>query len=139
MSSKEPNYHIPVPCALHSQQCHTIFSMMVACLLIGVTASAQVTQRDFHALSFDGVDDYVEVVDTARLNAIGSGDFTFEAWFRGLESEQPLHPAIMSNRDNITTGFVFFFHAIWNGSPNKIPAVQLDGLNYVYTSRARHH
>ncbi len=85
-------------------------------------------------LLFDGIDDYVEVADIAQINAIGTGDFTLEAWVQAEESVQLAHPTILSNRANTSTGFVFFFHAIWNGSPNKIPAIQLDGVNYVYTT-----
>jgi hypothetical protein len=86
------------------------------------------------ALDFDGSNDYVEVADVTRLNAIGTGDFTFEAWFKGLDSQGP-HPPLLSNRlYSGSIGFIFGFHAAWGGSAHKIPMVQLDGMNWVNPS-----
>ena len=82
------------------------------------------------ALEFDGIDDYVEVVDTTSLNAIGTGDFTFEAWFKGLDSDQGSHPQIFSNRPYFGQGFVFGFHDAVGGSSHKIPLVQLGSKNW---------
>ncbi|NES65183.1 MAG: LamG domain-containing protein, partial [Okeania sp. SIO2D1] len=84
-----------------------------------------------YALYFDGIDDYIEVTNTNVINQIGSGDFTFSAQVFALESEQVVHPQIMSNRLTEGIGFLFGFHGRWRGSKNKIPYVQLDRINWI--------
>ena len=82
-------------------------------------------------LYFDGDDDRMQASGTG-LNAIGSGDFTFEARIRGLESGQVSHPAIFSNRG--AGGGTLFFLASWSpGGPNRMLAVQLGGSNHFIT------
>lgn len=80
-------------------------------------------------LTFDGVDDYVEVPKTPieQLNQ----DFTFEAWIQGNESDQTQHPIIFSNRNSAAGGgFKFFFHGLWGGSQYKMLCIQLKSKNY---------
>ncbi|MGB3534016.1 MAG: LamG domain-containing protein [Microcoleaceae cyanobacterium] len=84
-----------------------------------------------YALLFDGVDDYIQIEKDNTINQIGSGDFTFSAMIYALESEQRLHPQIMSNRANEQNGFLFGFHARWRGSPNKIPFIQYNQTNWI--------
>ncbi|WP_413166521.1 LamG domain-containing protein [Capilliphycus salinus ALCB114379] len=83
------------------------------------------------ALLFDGVDDYVEIKNNRIINQIGSGDFTLSAIVYALESEQKLHPQILSNRQREGTGFLFGFHGRWRGSQNKIPFVQYNNTNWI--------
>jgi hypothetical protein len=53
------------------------------------------------ALSFDGVDDYVEVPDDVSLN-FGTGDFTLEAWVNGVAANQTSdYPEAFGNRDPV--------------------------------------
>ncbi|HSH01160.1 MAG TPA: LamG domain-containing protein [Anaerolineae bacterium] len=82
------------------------------------------------SLAFDGVDDYVLVTNNPTAN-FGTSNFTFEAWIKGDEAAQVTHPQIMSTRGGDGTGFLFGFHAIWGGSANKIPYVQLGNVNYI--------
>ena len=81
-------------------------------------------------LLFDGMDDQV-TVPNAVLNNIGTGTFTVEAWVRGVESQQPTHPRILSNRDVTNNGFMFGVHGVWGGSAYKMLCMQLDGMNYI--------
>ncbi|MDY7002906.1 MAG: LamG domain-containing protein [Cyanobacteriota bacterium] len=95
-----------------------------------MSAFASGKQRNY-ALYFDGVDDYIQVKNTNVINQIGTGDFTFSVQVFALESEQVLHPQIMSNRLTERIGFLFGFHGRWRGSENKIPYVQLDRINWI--------
>ena len=70
-------------------------------------------------LLFDGMDDQV-IMPNAVLNNIGTGTFTVEAWVRGVESQQPTHPRILSNRDVTNNGFMFGLHGLWGGSAYKM-------------------
>ena len=66
-----------------------------------------VAQNDT-ALYFDGVDDYVEIPNTA-MNSIGTNDFTYEAYINGDEFNQNTHPIIFSNRSQVGVGSKLFF------------------------------
>lgn len=76
-------------------------------------------------LTFDGNNDYVEVPND--LNTIGNGDFTIEAWVKGLESEQQANPVILSNSPSFPNGCVVFFHDIWGSSNSKMLCIQFGG------------
>ncbi len=109
-------------------------NLAVFILLVVISAAVVILwreQKGRYSLLFDGVDDYIQVTNTNIVNQIGSGDFTFSALVYGLESEQGLHPQIMSNRTTNGAGFLFGFHARWRGSRNKIPYVQLDNINWI--------
>ena len=80
-------------------------------------------------LTFDGNNDYVEVPND--LNTIGTGDFTIEAWVRGLESEQQAYPVILSNSPSFPNGCVMFFHNIWGSSNYKMLCIQFGGQNHL--------
>jgi concanavalin A-like lectin/glucanase superfamily protein/type IX secretion system substrate protein len=80
-------------------------------------------------LTFDGNNDYVEVPND--LNTIGTGDFTIEAWVRGLESEQQAHPVILSNSPSFPNGCVMFFHNLWGSSNYKMLCIQFGGQNHL--------
>ena len=99
-----------------------IFFMLIACSFFGFS-------QESSCLTFDGANGYLTAPSTA-LNAIGTGDFTFEAWIRGLENEQPSHPPIFSNRTGESSGTVFFFHDNWNYSVSKMLSVRLEDVNY---------
>lgn len=82
----------------------------------------------------DGEHDRVTVEDTAAINAIGVGDFTFEAWIKFPEEGQSQHPTIFSNRETSTgtwVGVSFFFHGPWGGVGHNMLCVQLGGTNYL--------
>jgi hypothetical protein len=79
-------------------------------------------------LTFDGTDDQLQVPNI-QLNAIGTGDFTVEAWVKGVEALQLEHARLFSNRESFT-GFMFFFHGLWGGANYKMLTVQMDGFNY---------
>nr|MDJ0707052.1 LamG domain-containing protein [Leptolyngbyaceae cyanobacterium MO_188.B28] len=81
------------------------------------------------ALYFGGYSSQVMIADTALVDAIDTRNFTFEAWVKGIEAEQPEHPQIMSNRPN---GFLFGFHSRWRGSAHKMPYIQLGAFNGLY-------
>ena len=81
-------------------------------------------------LNFDGHNDYV-AADNYALNQIGSSNFTIEAWIKGVEDEQRLHPMIFSNRPTSNEGILFFFHSTWGSSQVKMLCVQLNGHNYM--------
>ena len=89
------------------------------------------SQEQNYALSFDGVDDYIEIENTSISDEIGDGDFTFEAWLKASEDNQVSHPQIFSNRQTNGQGFLFGFHDRWRGSTHKIPYVQLDNINWI--------
>jgi hypothetical protein len=80
-------------------------------------------------LTFDGNNDYVEVPND--LNTISTGDFTIEAWVRGLESQQQAHPVILSNSPSFPNGCVMFFHNIWGSSNYKMLCIQFGGQNHL--------
>lgn len=109
---------------LHRQIKNTLFTTLFL-----VTFHFSVAQNQ-SCLDFDGTNDYIESNNTA-LNQIGFGDFTLEAWVKGFEHEQNLHPMIISNRPNSGSGMLFFFHSAWGASPVKMLCVQLNGRNYV--------
>ena len=81
-------------------------------------------------LHFDGADDRV-TIPNAQLNTVGTGNFTLEAWVRGIESEQLEHPRILSNRDVLDNGTMFFFHGLWGGTNYKTLCLQIGGVNYL--------
>ncbi len=83
-------------------------------------------------LTFDGNNDYVEVPND--INTIGNGDFTIEAWVKGLESEQQAHPVILSNSPSFPNGCVVFFHDIWGSSNSKMLCIQFGGQNHLLLS-----
>lgn len=83
------------------------------------------------ALYFGGERSQVVVEATTALNTIDTGDFTFEAWFKGIEAEQPIHPQLMSNRSTVAAGFLLGFHERWRNSPHKLPYIQLGEMNGV--------
>ncbi|MBP0030239.1 LamG domain-containing protein [Roseofilum sp. Guam] len=86
--------------------------------------------RRTSALYLEGNNSYIFIPDVNNLNQIGTGDFTFEAWFKGRETEQPCHPQLMSNRPSeYGGGFLFGFHNQWRGSPHKLPYIQLGASN----------
>jgi len=85
---------------------------------------------DSTCLYFDGNDDRIQAPGTG-LNAIGTGDFTFEAQIRGQETGQVTSPSIFSNRVS-SSGGVLFFLASWTpAGPNRVLSVQLGGTNYL--------
>ncbi|WP_035843147.1 LamG domain-containing protein, partial [Crocinitomix catalasitica] len=98
------------------------------CLSFLISVNTTFSQ-DAECLTFDGTDDYV-VADNDALNAIGTGDFTVEAWVNGELAGQNAHPTIFSNRPVSGVGMTFFFHNIWGGSLYKMLSVQLGGINY---------
>ncbi len=102
--------------------CFTIF---MASLIFSITSFAQ----DTECLFFDGSDDYISA-DNGSLNAIGTGNFTVEAWVKGNLADQNAHPTIFSNRPVPGSGVLFFFHNNWGGSAYKMLCIQLGGLNY---------
>lgn len=101
--------------------------------LINLPGNAQVG-----SLSFNGIDNYVEVPE-APFNRIGRGDFTIEAWIKGEEGRQGLHPTIFSNRRSnaFGTGIMFFLHAAWGSSDVKMLCVQLGSLNLIVIGNGR--
>lgn len=89
-----------------------------------------ITQTENSAsLNFDGIDDYVETTSPV-LDQVADGDFTFEAWINGDETNIGNHPVLFCNRPNSSNGMKFFFHNIWGGASHKMLAVQLNGANY---------
>ena len=96
-------------------------------LVLALTAPSLIHAQ---CLLFDGVDDRAEVPNV-ELNNIGTGDFTVEAWVKGVEADQLNHARLFSNRQVIGAGFMFSFHGLWGGSLYKMLCIQLDGLNYV--------
>ncbi len=105
--------------------------MLKACRSQEQTSEYQEQTSEYYVLSFDGVDDYIEIEDTSIVNQIGDGDFTFETWVKASEDNQVPHPQIFSNRQTDGQGFLFGFHDRWRGSANKIPYVQLDSINWI--------
>ncbi|MFT3884205.1 MAG: gliding motility-associated C-terminal domain-containing protein [Flavobacteriales bacterium] len=94
-------------------------------LLVGLSVAAH-----GQGLHFDGVDDRV-TIPNVQLNTIGTGNFTLEAWVRGIEAEQVEHPRILSNRDARDHGVMFFFHGLWGGTHYKTLCLQIGGVNYL--------
>jgi hypothetical protein len=92
------------------------------------TALFATTLSHAQCLTFDGTDDQLQVPNI-QLNAIGTGDFTVEAWVKGVEALQLEHARLFSNRESFT-GFMFFFHGLWGGANYKMLTVQMDGFNY---------
>lgn len=92
---------------------------------------SKLRQETNFALWLDGTGSYLEMPKVDSVQSIDRGDFTFEVWVKGIESEQPAHPQIMSNRLAHGQGFTFGFHNRWRNSPNKIPYIQLEGVNWI--------
>lgn len=82
------------------------------------------------ALDFDGIDDYVEVADNTAINAIGTGNFTFEVWVKALESEQGIRPQFISNRLQPGVGFSIGFRTSVQSGAHMFPHVQLNNGGY---------
>jgi gliding motility-associated-like protein len=98
-------------------------TFLIAAICLTVASQGQ-------GLHFDGVDDRV-TIPNFQLNGIGTGDFTLEAWVRGVEAEQLEHPRILSNRDVLDHGTMFFFHGLWGGTNYKTLCLQIGGVNYL--------
>ncbi|MBL7963714.1 MAG: T9SS type A sorting domain-containing protein [Flavobacteriales bacterium] len=98
-----------------------------------ILSGTQVIAQGQGCPRFDGVDDRITVSNTA-LNTIGAGDFTVEAWIRGLEADQGQHARILSNRVVAGQGFIFFLHGYWGGSQYMMVSVQIDGFNYLHVN-----
>ena len=103
-------------------------TILIAFILFTLQVNAQLS----NSLDFNGRDNYVEIPGRP-LNQIGTGDFTFEAWIKGDENEQPEHPTIFSNRgtDAFDGGLLFFIHGKWGGSKTKMLCVQLNAINLI--------
>lgn len=98
-------------------------------LIVLTFVSVNVTLAQGDCITFDGANDYV-AADNDALNAIGTGDFTFEAWINADLAGQNAHPTMFSNRPVSGSGVLFFFHNNWGGSAYKMLCVQLGGVNY---------
>lgn len=98
---------------------------IILIVLVGMSVTAY-----GQGLHFDGVDDRV-TIPNFQLNAIGTGDFTLEAWVRGIEAEQVEHPRILSTRAVLDHGVMFFFHGLWGGTSYKTLCLQIGGVNYL--------
>ena len=108
-----------------------IFVLALLAIIISIKSVFSHSKAMNYALLFDGIDDYVQIENNHTINPIDSGNFTFSAMVYALESEQHLHPQIMSNRADEQNGFLFGFHGRWRGSKNKIPFVQYHQINWI--------
>lgn len=105
------------------------YLLFIALISYALILPSSIIGQSNNSLQFDGTDDYIEV-SNASINAIENGDFTFEAWVKGYPDDS-VHPTIFSNRENMSTGAIFFFHNYWGDSEYKMLCVQLGGLNYL--------
>lgn len=98
--------------------------------IINITLLTTIVAQNDTSLYFDGINDYVEVPNTA-MNSIGTNDFTIEAWIKGDESLQIAHPTILSNSSAFGNGCVIFFHDLWGGSQSKMLCIQYGSFNHM--------
>lgn len=82
------------------------------------------------SLRFDG-NDFVSLPASVG-QALGSNNFTVEAWIKGKESELTGHGAILSNRNGLNAGLYFGIHDQWGGSAHKMLTFRHNGINYLH-------
>jgi hypothetical protein len=66
------------------------------------------------ALSFDGVDDYVEIADAPSLN-FGLGDFSADAWIKAPANSSGVTSVILDKRTGVGTTFQGYSLYLFNG------------------------
>ena len=105
----------------------TLFFLAAANLITTKTEA-----QTLGGLDFNGINAYVEIANDP-LNTIDTGDFTIEAWIKGLEDEQNTHPMIFSNREenSLDKGIAIFFHSRWSSSQYKMLCFQINASNYL--------
>ena len=97
----------------------------ISLLILKAASSGKfVSLEDSIGLFFDGSNDRITIPNNAAY-ALGTGDFTFEAWIKA-DPSQTAFPQILSNRltGNAFSGFLL---GIWS---NGNPYIQLEGNNY---------
>lgn len=80
-------------------------------------------------LSFDGNDDKIRIPSTIG-EALGSNDFTLEAYIKGLE-ENNVAATIISSRNSLNSGFQFFIHPVWSTSEHMMLSLRYAGTNWL--------
>ena len=107
-----------------------MFKVIFTLVLFAFTINRQLLSQNLSCLNFNGSSQLVSTTSSV-LNTIDTGNFTFEAWIKGMPTNSSTHPTIFSNRSSSSIGVDFFFHSYWGGSSSKMLCIQLNGKNYL--------
>jgi len=100
--------------------------------------SRELLSQNLSCLNFNGSSQLVSTTSNV-LNEIDEGNFTFEAWVKGVPINSSMHPTIFSNRSSSSAGVDFFFHSYWGGSASKMLCIQLNGVNYLLVNNGTYN